>query len=117
MFNMNRLSTAKRAQIVAALVEGNSLRSVTRMTGASINTVTKLLVELGSACATFHDAHVRNVTTKRIEADEIWSFCYARRENVPADKKGELGYGDVWTWVGLDADTKLVLSWTVGRRD
>lgn len=117
MFIMNRLSMAKRAQIVAALVEGNSLRSVTRMTGVSINTVTKLLVELGTACANFHDEHVRNVTAKRIEADEVWTFCYARRENVPEDKKGELGYGDVWTWVGIDADSKLVLSWTVGRRN
>jgi lambda repressor-like predicted transcriptional regulator len=117
MFSMNRLSTAKRAQIVAALVEGNSLRSVTRMTGASINTVTKLLVELGTACANFHHDHVRNVTAKRIEADEIWTFCYARRENVPDDKRGEFGFGDVWTWVGLDSDSKLVLSWTVGRRD
>jgi IS1 family transposase/lambda repressor-like predicted transcriptional regulator len=117
MFSMNRLSTARRAQIVAALVEGNSLRSITRMTGVSINTVTKLLVELGTACANFHDDHVRNVTTKRVEADEVWTFCYARRENVPEAKKGEFGYGDVWTWVGLDTDSKLVLSWTVGRRD
>lgn len=104
---MNRLSVAKRVQIVKALVEGNSLRSVTRMTGVSINTVTKLLVDLGTACANFHDASVRNVTTKRVEADEVWTFCYARRENVPAEKKGEFGYGDVWTWVGLDADSKL----------
>src|SRR5260221_13488597 len=117
MFNMNRLSMAKRTQIVAALVEGNSLRSVTRMAGVSINTVSKLLVELGAACANFHDDKVRNVTTKRIEADEIWTFCYARRENVPAEKKSEFGYGDVWTWVGLDADSKLVVSWSVGRRD
>ena len=101
MFSMNRLSTAKRAQILAALVEGNSLRSITRMTGASINTVSKLLVDLGTACASFHDEHVRNVTTKRIEADEVWTFCYARRENVPDDKRGVLGFGDVWTWVGL----------------
>jgi lambda repressor-like predicted transcriptional regulator len=114
---MNKLSTAKRAQIVAMMTEGNSLRAITRMTGASINTVTNLLVELGTACATFHDEHVRNVKAKRVEADEVWTFCYARRDNVPEDKKGELGYGDVWTWVGLDPDSKLVLSWTVGRRD
>jgi IS1 family transposase len=117
MFNMNRLSTAKRAQIVAMLTEGNSLRAITRMTGASINTVTKLLVDLGAACAAFHDEHVRGVTSKRIEADEVWTFCYARRDNVPEDKRGTLGYGDVWTWVGLDADSKLVVSWTCGRRD
>ena len=97
--------------------EGNSLRAITRMTGASINTVTKLLVDLGNACAKYHDAHVRNVAAKRIEADECWTFCYARRENVPDDKRGTLGFGDVWTWVGMDADSKLIVSWTCGRRD
>jgi IS1 family transposase len=114
---MNRLSTAKRSEIVRMMTEGNSLRAITRMTGASINTVSKLLVDLGNACATFHNERVRKVTTKRVEADEVWTFCYARRENVPDDKRGVLGYGDVWTWVGLDADSKLVLSWTCGRRD
>lgn len=87
------------------------------MTGASINTVSKLLVDLGTACAAFHDEHVRHVTAKRIEADEAWCFCYARRDNVPEDKRDTFGYGDVWTWVGLDADSKLVVSWTCGRRD
>ena len=114
---MNKLSTAKRAQIVKALVEGNSLRSVTRMVGVSINTVTKLLVDLGIACESFHDSFVRNVAVRRVQADEIWSFCYARKENVPADLKGVFGYGDLWTWVGQCADSKLVLSWHVGRRD
>lgn len=117
MFNMNRLSTAKRAQIVAMMTEGNSLRAISRMTGASINTITKLLVDLGTACAEYHDANVRNLNSTRIEADEVWTFCYARRENVPAEMKGVLGFGDVWTWVGLDADSKLVVSWTCGRRD
>lgn len=114
---MNKLSTAKRAQIVGMMSEGNSLRAITRMTGASINTVTKLLVDLGNACAKHHDDHVRGVTAKRIEADEVWTFCYARRDNVPEEKRGMFGYGDVWTWVGLDADSKLVVSWTCGRRD
>jgi hypothetical protein len=114
---MNKLSTAKRSQIVKALVEGNSLRSTSRMVGASINTVTKLLVDLGTACEAFHDATVRNVPVKRVQADEIWSFCYARRENVPEEYKGVFGYGDLWTWVGQCADSKLVLSWHVGRRD
>jgi len=114
---MNKLSTAKRAQIVAMMAEGNSLRAITRMTGASINTVSKLLVDLGNACAKFHHERVRNVTAQRIEADEVWTFCYARRDNVPEDKRGVLGYGDVWTWIGLDPDSKLVLSWTCGRRD
>jgi IS1 family transposase len=114
---MNKLSTAKRARIVAMMTEGNSLRAITRMTGASINTVTKLLVDLGNACAAFHDAHVRGLRSTRIECDEVWTFCYARRQNVPDEKVGEFGYGDVWTWVGMDADTKLVANWMVGRRD
>src|SRR5689334_551671 len=117
MFNMNRLNTAERAHIVRLMTEGNSLRAITRITGASINTVTKLLVDLGTVSAEYHNAHVRNVTAKRIEADEVWTFCYARRDNVPDDKRGQFGFGDVWTWIGLDADTKLVLSYTVGQRD
>jgi IS1 family transposase len=114
---MNKLSTAKRIQIVKALVEGNSLRSITRMVGCSINTVTKLLVDLGTACEAFHDERVRNVPAERVQADEIWSFCYARRENVPEEYKGVFGFGDLWTWVGQCADSKLVLSWHVGRRN
>jgi IS1 family transposase len=114
---MNKLSTAKRTQIVKALVEGNSLRSVTRMVGVSINTVTKLLVDLGTACEAFHDATVRNVPAQRVQCDEVWCFCYARKENLPEELRGVFGYGDLWTWVGQDADSKLVLSWLVGRRD
>src|SRR5258708_12713211 len=87
MFIMNRLSTAKRAAIVAMLVEGNSLRSVTRMTGASINTVTKLLEDLGTACAAFHDQHVRNVPAKTVECDQVWTFSYARPDNYPDAKR------------------------------
>jgi IS1 family transposase len=117
MFNMNKLSTAKRVQIVKALVEGNSLRSTQRMVGCSFNTVVKLMLELGAACEAFHDAYVRNVPAQRVQCDEIWTFCYARRENVPEEFKGVLGYGDLWTWVGQDADSKMVLSWHVGRRD
>jgi IS1 family transposase len=114
---MNKLHTAKRVQIVKALVEGNSLRSTSRMVGVSINTVTKLLVDLGTACEAFHDATVRDVPAERVQADEIWSFCYARRDNVPDEYKGVFGFGDLWTWVGQCADSKLVLSWHVGRRD
>jgi IS1 family transposase len=114
---MNKLSTAKRVQIVKALVEGNSMRSTSRMVGCSLNTTTKLLVELGAACEAFHDEHVRRVPAERVQADEIWSFCYARKENVPAEYKGVFGFGDLWTWVGQCADSKLVLSWHVGRRD
>jgi IS1 family transposase len=114
---MNRLSRAERAAIIRALVEGNSLRSVTRITDHSINTVSKLLVELGSACAAYQDEHLRDLTCSRIEADEIWTFCYAKARNVPEEHRGEEGYGDIWTWVALDPDTKLVPSWLVGERD
>jgi len=114
---MNRLSIEKRAAVVRALCEGCSIRATVRMTGVSKNTITKLLVELGDACSAFQNATIRNVTSKRVQADEIWSFVYARRDNVPEDKAGVFGFGDVWTWTAIDADTKLMLSWYVGRRD
>jgi IS1 family transposase len=113
---MNRLSRAERAAIIRLLVEGNSLRSVTRISGHSINTISKLLVELGSACAAYQDEHLRDLTSSRIECDEIWSFCYAKARNVPDEHRDEPGFGDVWTWVALDPDTKLVPSWLVGER-
>ena len=87
------------------------------MTGVSINTISKLLVDLGTACEAFHDAHVRNVPAQRVQCDEIWCFCYARKENLPEELRGVHGYGDLWTWVGQCADSKLVISWHVGRRD
>src|SRR5438874_13307674 len=102
---MNRLSTEKRAQIVGCLVEGMSIRATVRMTGAAKNTVTKLLAEVGQACDRFQDQTLRNLTCQRIQCDEIWSFCYAKAKNVPAEKKDEFGYGDVWTWTAIDADT------------
>ena len=114
---MNKLSTKERAPIIRALVEGNSLRSVTRMTGHSINTVSKLLVDLGAASTAFQDEALRKLPATRIECDEIWAFCYARPKNVPPEHEGEWGYGDVWTWVALDPDTKLVCTWLVGNRD
>jgi IS1 family transposase len=114
MFSMNRLSTAKRVQMVSMLVEGNSLRSVSRMADVSINTVTKLLVDLGTACAVYHDEHVRGLKAKRLQADEIWSFVGSKQKNVPAKKIGE--YGDIWTWTGMDADSKLMVSYMVGPR-
>ncbi len=116
MFSMNRLSTVKRVQIVAALTEGNSLRATTRMVGVSINTTTKLLVDLGFACARYQDEHMRNLPCKRLQADEIWSFCYSKAKNVPEDKQGQFGYGDVWTWTAICADTKLIPTWYVGDR-
>jgi IS1 family transposase len=114
---MNQLSQAKRVQVVKALVEGNSIRGTVRMTGVAKNTVAKLLVELGEACSQYQDDALRELTCRRVEADEIWSFCYAKEANVPAEHEGEFGYGDIWTWVAMDADTKLVPSWLVGERD
>ncbi|MBN8548803.1 MAG: IS1 family transposase [Deltaproteobacteria bacterium] len=114
---MNKLGTSKRAQIVRALVEGNSLRSTSRMAGVSINTVTKLLVDVGNACAKYQDGAFRNLNCKRIQCDEIWSFCYAKEKNVPAEKRGQPGVGDVWTWTAICADTKLVPCWHVGSRN
>ncbi len=117
MFIMNKLTVEEKTQIISALVEGNSIRSTCRMTGHSKGAVLKLLVEVGNACLKFHDERVKNVRSKRIQCDEIWSFCYAKQKNVPAAFDGILGYGDVWTWTAIDADTKLCLSWLVGRRD
>lgn len=114
---MNRLSTRKRAEIVAALVEGNSLRSTSRMHDVSINTVTKLLVELGAACLDEHDRLVYGLKTVRVQCDEIWSFCYCKQKNIPANVRMPIGtIGDVWTWTAIDADSKLIISYHVGGR-
>ncbi len=102
---MNKLSTAKRAQIVSALVEGNSIRATSRMIGVSKDTVMKLLVDLGKACEAYHDEHVRGLGCRRVQADEIWSFCYAKAKNLPPHLKGAPGVGDVWTWTALDPDS------------
>ncbi len=114
---MNKLSTAKRVQIVSCLVEGNSLRATARMCDVAFNTVLKFIPDIGEACAEYQDKAFRNLKCKRIQCDEIWSFCYAKAKNVPKDKRGTFGYGDVWTWVAIDADTKLVPSYMVGNRD
>ncbi len=114
---MNRLSTPQRATILKMLVEGSSLRSISRVTGASINTVTKLLVDAGRACITYHDEHVRGVRAKRVQVDEIWEFVYAKARNVETAKKPPADAGDAWTWTAIDADSKLVISWLVGGRD
>ena len=113
---MNRLSRAERATIIRALVEGNSIRSVARMTGNARNTITTLLVQLGTACAAYQDRTLRNLGSIRIECDEIWAFCYAKAKNVPDERRGEFGYGDVWTYTAIDPDSKLVPSWLVGER-
>lgn len=117
MLNMNRLTVDKRTSILGMLVEGMSLRAITRLTGASINTVTKLLVDVGMACADYQDKTLRNLKCKRIQCDEIWAVCYAKQKTVPADKSGHFGFGDVWTWTSIDAETKLVPSFMVGNRD
>ncbi len=112
---MNILSLEKRGQIITLLVEGNSIRATARITGCSKNTIAKLLEDIGIACLKFHDDMVRNVRANRVQCDEIWSFVYAKRKNVPYDKIGEAG--DVWTWTAIDADSKLIISWFVGGRD
>jgi len=99
------------------MVEGMSVRSITRLTGASKNTVTKLLASAGQVCAEYQDRHLRNLSCKRVQADEIWSFVYAKDKNVPMAKRGEPGVGSVWTWTALCADTKLIASFHVGTRD
>jgi len=111
---MNQLSTEKRAAVIAALVEGNSLRATSRLTGVARMTVEKLLRDLGVACMTYHDAHGRNLKSQRIQCDEIWAFVGAKAKNVPEEKKGE--WGDCWTWTALDPDSKLIVSYAVGTR-
>jgi len=117
MVSMNRLTKQERVRVIAALVEGNSIRATVRMTGIAKNTVAKLLADIGKACEECHDRIMVNLPCKRVQVDEIWSFCYAKQKNVPEALKGQFGYGDVWTWVAIDADTKLVPSWLVGLRD
>jgi IS1 family transposase len=112
---MNRLNKNKQAQIISALVEGNSLRSTSRMTGASKVTILRLLEAIGMACANFQDKALRNLPCKRIQCDEIWSFVGAKEINASPEKKEE-GWGDIWTWVAIDAETKLVPSFMVGSR-
>jgi IS1 family transposase len=113
---MNKLTQAKRVQVIAALVEGNSIRATCRMADVAKGTVLKLLVDLGTACREYQDRMLRNLTCKKIQCDEAWSFCYAKEKNLPEELKGKLGFGDVWTWTAIDADTKLIASYLVGGR-
>ncbi len=114
---MNRLNKEQRTKIISALVEGNSLRATARMSDVVFNTVLKLLPQIGRACMDYQDKALRNLTCKRIECDEIWSFCYAKDKNVPEDKRGTFGYGDVWTWVAIDPDGRIVHGWHAWRTD
>jgi IS1 family transposase len=113
---MNKLPLETRVQILSMLCEGSSMRSVSRVTGVSINTVSKLLIDAGLTCAAFHDKTVRGITAKSIQADEIWSFSYAKQKNVKFAKSAPEAAGDVWTWTAIDADSKLIVSWHVGDR-
>lgn len=114
---MNKLSADERAHILHLLCEGNSIRAVTRLTGAHKVTVARLLNDAGRALGAYQDRVLRDLPCKRIQVDEIWSFVYAKQKNVAAAKRQDLAYGDVWTWTAIDADTKLVASWLVGGRD
>ncbi len=114
---MSKLPIEKRVQILSMLVEGSSMRSTSRVVGVSINTVSKLLIEAGTVCAAYHDENVRGLNSKRIQCDEIWSFCYAKEKNAPRGKDAPAFSGDIWTWTSLDADSKLICNWFVGGRD
>lgn len=114
---MNKLSVEKRVQVISCLVEGNSIRATVRMTGVAKNTIVKLLAEVGEACSNYQDKAFKKLPCKNIQCDEIWSFCYAKEKNVPKDKRGKFGYGDIWTWTAICADTKLVPSWFIGSRN
>ncbi len=114
---MNKLPAKRRAKIIRLLVEGASLRSISRIEDVSINTVSKLLVDAGEACVNFHNNHVQGVKAKRIQVDEIWQFCYAKEKNVDKAKAAPEGSGDTWTWTAIDADSKLIVSWLLGERD
>ncbi len=117
MMPMNKLPADKRIQIISLLVEGMSLRAITRITGVSINTVTKLLIDAGQACADYQDRTLRDLKTRRVQCDEIWAFCYAKQKNVATAKAAPAEAGDIWTWTAIDADSKLIISWVVGARD
>ncbi len=116
-WRMNKLPADKRAAILTLLCEGNSLRAITRITGVSLDTATKLLVDAGHACEAFHDETVRGIKARRLQCDEIWSFTYAKAKNVAQAKAAPEGAGDTWTWTALDATSKLIVAWLVGGRD
>jgi len=114
---MNKITKEKQVQVIASLVEGNSIRSTVRMTGVAKGTILKFLADIGKVCTEYQDKAFRNLKCKKIQCDEIWSFCYAKEQNVPEEMQGQFGFGDVWTWTALDADTKLVPCWRIGKRN
>src|SRR5665213_2138720 len=113
---MNKLPTTTRVQILGMMVEGMSIRAITRLTGVSKNTVAKFLADAGNACADYQDRTLRDLTCRRIQVDEIWAFCYAKQKNVATAKAAPEKAGDIWTWTAIDADTKLAAAWWVGDR-
>src|SRR5436190_335376 len=118
MVRMNKLTTEKRCAVVRALVEGCSIRSTVRMTGVAKNTVVKLLVELGAACSAYQNEYLRNLSCKRLQLDEIWSFVGKKDKQLTGEEKDRgFGIGSVWTWTAIDADTKLIPAWLVSSRD
>lgn len=117
MVSMNQLTKERRIHVIKCLCEGLSVRATVRMTGVAKNTIVKLLAEVAEVCSAYQDKTLRNLHCKRVQCDEIWSFCYAKDKNVPREKRGKFGFGDVWTWTALCADTKLIVSWRVGDRD
>jgi IS1 family transposase len=117
MLGMNKLPLQTRVQVLSILCEGSSMRSISRVADVSINTVAKLLIDAGRACAAFHDDNVRDVKARRVQVDEIWSFIAAKQKNVPNMEKFVVAAGDVWTWTAIEADSKLLISWLVGGRD
>lgn len=112
---MNQLNTARRTQIIAALIEGNSINATCRMLGVGKHTVLRLLEDAGCACAAYHDSNVRNLRVTRAQCDEVWSFIYAKQKNVTEEQIAE-GAGDCWTWTAIDADSKLIISYMLGDR-
>jgi IS1 family transposase len=113
---MNRLSVEERARILASLCEGASIRATSRITGAAKGTIIRLLRDVGAACWVLHDAAVRNLDSQRIQCDEIWSYCGVKERNLPLEQRGTDGIGDMWTWTAIDSDTKLIVSWHLGKR-
>jgi len=114
---MKKLTTAQRVRVISALCEGCSINSTVRMTGVSKPTILKLLIDLGRACVNHEDAALRGLTCDRIQADEVWGYCRSKDKNTRPEDREKLGHGSVWTWVAIDADTKLIASWLMGDRD
>jgi hypothetical protein len=113
---MNKLPSNQRARIIMALIEGNSIASTCRMTGAAKMTVLSLIREVGTACQSFHDANVRYLATERVQCDEVWSFCSMKQKHVPAELQDTIGVGSIWTWTAIDADSRLIVSWLASNR-